>query len=362
VPLTIAASQLGPRLLRTFLRDTGTQVTLGTFIATFIFSLLVLLQLRDDTAALPQLLVTTSLLLALSSLGVLIFFINHVAVSIQAPQVLAAVVAELDADIERSFPPQQLGVALPPQPVPTMPAEPPQIVRAARSGYVQARDDEALLALAVSHDFLLRLRAEPGAFLIAGTPLVEVWQRRPGGIELEGPVNDAYMLGPQRTLVQDIEFGFNELVEVAVRALSPAINDPFTAMSCIDWLGHTLCQLCGRQLPQAYYYDAAGVLRLISAPLTFAQLIDSAFNQIRENGRTSAAITRRLLDTLTRIAGCATSDDQREAVLRHVALVLESSEEGLSEPTARRELADYAHKLAQHIASGHEYKLVEQDR
>lgn len=349
VPLTIAASQLGPRLLRTFLRDTGTQVVLGTFIATFVYCMLVLLQLRDDTPALPQLLVTAGLFMALATLAVLIYFIDHVAVSIQAPRVVAAVVAELEEDIARSFPEPLDPGAPDPEPPPPPPAEPPQLVLATRSGYVQVRDDEALLKLAVAHGLLLRLLAEPGAFVVAGTPLAQAW---PAGrsAELEAAVNRAHMLGPQRTLVQDIEFGINELVEVAVRALSPAINDPFTAITCIDWLGHTLCQLCERRLPGPCRRDEAGVPRLVSTPLTFARLVDASFHQIREYGRGSAAVSGRLLNTLELVGGHARSEEQRRALLRHVGLIAESAEGGLAEPTARDTLARRAHEVAQRIA------------
>jgi uncharacterized membrane protein len=348
VPLTIAASQLGPRLLRTFLRDTGTQVVLGTFVATFVYCMLVLLQLHDDTVELPQLLITAALYMALATLGVLIYFIDHVAVSIQAPRVVAAVVAELEDDIARSFPEPLDPDALPPEPAPSLPGEPPQLVLATRSGYVQARDDKALLGLAVAHDLFLRLLAEPGSFVVAGTPLVQAW---PAGrsTKLAAAVNSAHILGPQRTLVQDIEFGINELVEVAVRALSPAINDPFTAMTCIDWLGHTLCRLCERRLVSPYRRDEEGNPRLMSTPLTFDRLLDAAFHQIRQYGRGSAAVSGRLLDALELVGGHARTEEQRRALLRHVGLVAESAEGGLAEPTARDTLARRAREVAQAI-------------
>ncbi|MEP7189356.1 MAG: DUF2254 domain-containing protein, partial [Roseiflexaceae bacterium] len=179
VPLTIAASQFGPRLLRTFLRDTGTQMVLGTFVATFIFCMLVLLTLHDETApSLPQLSVTVGLSLALVSLGVLIYFINHVAVSMQAPIVVAAVSAELHDAIVRTFPPADPSTAPEQTALPDVPAD---VVRTGRaiiaqhSGYVQARADAELIQLAAQHDLIIQLQRQPGDFVTQGTPLAHVW-------------------------------------------------------------------------------------------------------------------------------------------------------------------------------------------
>jgi len=124
-----------------------------------------------------------------------------------------------------------------------------------------------------------------------------------------------FVLGHQRTLVQDIDFGINKLVEVALRARAPAINDPFTAITCLDWLGCALCQLCARTFPAPTQYDAAGRLRLLFEPLTFEHIVDAAFNQIRECGRTSTAVTLHLLETIAIVASCARTDDQRAVLI-----------------------------------------------
>ncbi|MEP7187560.1 MAG: DUF2254 family protein, partial [Roseiflexaceae bacterium] len=166
-------------------------------------------------------------------------------------------------------------------------------------------------------------------------------------------INSAFVLGRQRTLVQDIEFGINELVEVALRALSPAINDPFTAITCIDWLGSALCQLCARTLPPPTQCDAAGRLRLLVEPLTFARLADAAFNQIREYGRTSTAVTLHLLDVIAVVAACTRTASQRAALLRHAQLIEQGSHNGIAEESGRRSVAARFQVIAAQLTEDH---------
>jgi uncharacterized membrane protein len=345
IPLTIASAQFGPRLLRTFLRDTGTQITLGTFVATFIFCMLVLLRLRGDPAQpLPQVSVTVGLLLALTSFSILIYFINHVATSIQAPIVVAEVRAELLAIIDREMP-HPLDQAVAPELMRTVDGVPPDFAQTGRpvvataSGYIQARDDAGLLRLATEHDLLLRLLGQPGDFVVQDTPLAFLWPGATASQDVDAAINAAFLLGLQRTLVQDVTFGINELVEMAVRALSPAINDPFTAMTCLDWIGTALCRVCGRVFPPPDRYDEQGRVRLMMKALTFTDLADAAFNPIREAGRTNTAVTLRLLDTIMVVAQCVRTEEQNTTLLRHATVVMRGSSIGLPEAADRQAVA-----------------------
>ncbi|MEJ7680934.1 MAG: DUF2254 domain-containing protein [Segetibacter sp.] len=334
VPLTIAASQFGPRLLRTFLRDIGTQMTLGTFTATFIFCMLVLLQLRGiPERHLPQISATIGLLLGIISFAVLIFFINHVAVSLQVSVLVSQVSKELHTAIDHDLPDHFDSASISSHAdetnaIPFDSTKANRVVNATASGYVQVRDDERLLRLAQKHNIVLKLLSQPGDFIVEGTPLATVWQDVLTSREIDPAINAAFILGLQRTLIQDITFGINELVEVAIRALSPAINDPFTAMTCLDWLGSALCRICERIFPQAELFDKDGHLRLIRRPETFSRFADAAFNQIREYGRSSRAVTVRLIDTIAVVAQCARTDEQRRVLLRHAALVERGSHMG----------------------------------
>jgi uncharacterized membrane protein len=367
VPLTIAASQFGPRLLRTFLRDTGTQITLGTFVATFIFCMLVLLRLRGDSALpLPQVSVTVGLLLALASFCILIYFINHVAVSIQAPVVAAEVSAELHAALDRELPDPRERAAVP-TPMSTTDGMPHDFTQTARpvlatsSGYIQARDDARLLRLAAEHNLVMRLVGQPGDFVVQDTPLALLW---PGGVAAEGvdaAITAAFLLGPQRTLVQDVTFGINELVEMAVRALSPAINDPFTAMTCLDWIGTALCRVCPRAFPPAVRCDDQGHVRLMMKALTFTDLTDAAFNPIREAGRTNMAVTLQLLDTIMVVAQCARTEEQRAALLHHARLVERGCSIGLPESADREVVATRYEMVAGVLGMNKAGAVIESD-
>jgi uncharacterized membrane protein len=341
VPLTIAAAQFGPRLLRTFLRDLGTQATLGTFTSTFMFCMAVLLQLSKAVKQpLPQISVNMALLLGLISFGVLIYFINHVAVSLQAPVVISRVSKELHTAIIHDLRDNADASSLPPildqdNEANLELSSAYKSVMAKKTGYLQVRDDNTLLHLAQKYNLIFQLLGEPGDFIVQGTPLVNIW----GDINTEKisvVINATFVTGVQRTLVQDVTFGINELIEVALRALSPAINDPFTAMTCLDWVGAALCQVCKRTFPKSKLFDNDGQLRIIRNPVTFTKLANAAFNQIREYGRTSSYVTLRIMHTIKLVAACAATSEQRKALMHHATLTENNSHIGLAEPADRQ--------------------------
>ena len=344
VPLSIAATQFGPRLLRTFLRDTATQVTLGTFNATLIFCMAVLLRLSSAAKQpLPQLSVNIALLLGVCSFAVLIYFINHIAVSLQAPVVVSRVARELHIAIRHDFPdgpsaPTPANSAGKPDSFP--PVSDSVAILSDRSGYMQLRDDYALLHLACSHDILVELLAEPGDFVVKGQPLALAW----GMQDLKGltrRINGLCIVGIQRTLIQDVTFGVNELAEVAVRALSPAINDPFTAMTCLDWIASALCDVCQKTFPAPKLFDHSGALRVVRHPITFYKLADAAFTLIRENSKGNLVVNLKLVDTLERVARRTVSQEQRHILLEHAKAIesnwrLEPSDLNFSHPVLDR--------------------------
>jgi uncharacterized membrane protein len=344
VALSLASSQLGPRLLRNFMRDTTNQAVLGTFVATFVYCLLVLRTVRraEETLFVPHLSVTIGVLFALASLGVLIYFIHHVSVSIQADEVVARIGKELIEGIDRLFP-EQKGRG------PTRPATessaaalssaglPASFDREARpvaadgDSYVQVIDADALMTLATQEDVLLRVERRPGQYVVAGRPLVMVWPGDRVTEELAARVNSTFALGNQRTSAQDLEFGVNQLVEIAVRALSPGINDPFTAVACVDRLGSALYRLARRDMPSPYRFDEQHRLRVVAAPVSFAGMVDAALNQIRQSARSNAAVTIRLLETIAVIAGAAYRPQDRAALRRHAEMIARGAREGLPE-------------------------------
>jgi len=346
VALSLASSQLGPRLLRSFMRDTKTQMVLGTFVATFLYCLLVLRTIRraEEIVFVPHLSVALGVLLAVVSVGVLIYFIHHVSVSIQANEIVARVGTELIEEIERLFP-ESIGRG-----APRIPAEPPDAdfldsfdrearpIGSAGDGYLQFVDGDALMALAMQEDVVIRLERRPGHYVVATRPLALVWPGDRVTDQLVDRVNAAFALGNQRTSGQDIEFAVNQLVEIAVRALSPGVNDPFTAVTCVDHLGSALCRLAERDMPSPYRHDTQDQLRLITPVFTFPDVTDAAFNQIRQYGRSSTAVTIRLLETIAEVAGSVHRSEDRVALLRHARMIARGAGGGLPEDEDRHEV------------------------
>ncbi|MEO8431099.1 MAG: DUF2254 domain-containing protein [Acidobacteriota bacterium] len=343
VALTLASSQFGPRLLRNFMRDRSNQVVLGTFVSSFLYCLLVLRTIRraDEIAFVPHLSVTLGVVFALASLGVLIYFIDHVSVSIQADRIVAGVYAELVEGIERLFT-QEIGVGRPGEARAALEGVlPPEFEREARAilsevdGYVQFLDAGALLTLATEEDLLIRLEFRPGDYVVSGTSVAMVWPGDRADERLSARVIDAFSIGDQRTAAQDIEFTVNQLVEIAVRALSPGINDPFTAITCVDRLGSALCRIARREMPSPYRRDSENILRLVTPALTFPSIVDAAMNQIRQYGRSSTAVTVRLLDAITSVAACVHEADDREALRRQASMIRRGARAGLQEEEDR---------------------------
>lgn len=333
VVLSLTSSQFGPRLLGNFMRDTGTQVVLGTFLATFIYCISVLRVVRNDEygSFVPHFSVSFAFILALTSTGVLIYFIHHVAASIQADSIITSVFRDLEKAIDRMVPETQehgtedLDLATVESVLPEELRKDGWPVAAAGSGYLQAIDLEGLTELAREGELVLRLHHQPGEFIADGAILADAWPREHWDEKLAARVNSAMIRGRQRTDEQDMGFAINQLVEVALRALSPGINDPFTAMTCIDWLSAALVRLAQRKFPVPLHYDEAGKLRLVTIPVTFAEIVATAFGQIRHAAGIHVQVTLRLLDAISVIAPHVRTEARREILEHHAVLVERSS-------------------------------------
>lgn len=340
VAFSQASSQFGPRMLRNFMRDTGNQIVLGTFIATFIYCLLILRTVRSGAsqAFTPNVSVTVGLVLSLASLGVLIFFIHHTALSMQAPIVISELAGDLFSTIDRLFP-DRLGSG---QQV-SMFSRQPELkgggdpVTSKAQGYVLALDTDSLMKIAVDNDLILGVEFQPGHFLVQGAVLVRVWPVKRLNKHIAHKIRQTIVLGKRRTHTQDIEFAFEQLVEVAVRSLSPSINDPFTVISCIDWLGAALVRLVNREFPSEYRLDGAGDLRIIvREPLSFERLVDIALNPIRRYAGESAGVRMRLLEVIYRTAEQTKNRQRLQVLVNQAAINKRSIYEELSEVEDRR--------------------------
>ena len=248
--LSLAAGQMGPRLLRNFTRDRGNQITLGAFLGTFSYSLMVLRTVRaaDEGSFVPHLSLTIDIVLAFVCVGTLVYFVGHMAGRINVDTVVDLVSDDVRRAIER------LTVEEP------EPDQPPLIfwsgavpVVDRRRGYLQQLTPAGLASWAVENDTSIRLLVRPGDFIFPGTPIALVTPMMKG---VEDAIVRATALGPQRGSSADIEFAIRQLVEVAVRALSPGINDPLTAISVVDRLGAALCDLIPCHLPTGVVIEA----------------------------------------------------------------------------------------------------------
>ena len=347
VVLTLASSQFGPRLVKNFMNVRANQMVLGTFVATFIYGVLVLRTVNAVPGKIfvPGLSVTMAIVMSLLSLGVLIFFIHSVSESIQAQNIIARVRRDLEKAVDRIFP-EMIGQAedLSHGPIqrdydiPMTCDRDVCQVKASSSGYLQAVDGDALMKLAAEENLLIHLGYRPGNFITRGGCLVTIWPGEKVDEALSEKINEIFIVGPERTLEQDAEFAISQLVEIAVRALSPGINDPITAITCIDWLGAALCQLTSRKLPPSHRYDERNRLRVICKPFAFEGMLDAAFNMIRQNAYTVAAVSIHLLETIATVLAQARRKEDRAALLRHAAMVVHGCKENLSADEDRKDL------------------------
>jgi uncharacterized membrane protein len=305
--VTIAAvvygsGQYGPRILSNFMSDRGNQVTLGTFIATFVYCLLILRTIRSAEEAgaqggfVPNLALLVGVALALCSIAVLIFFIHHVPRQLHINRVVEDVGDRLLAGIGRRYP-RFIGAPAPRQAedeaAPSMPAAfrpdasaadaaARALIAAPSTGYLQVVEDEALMAFARDHDLVLRLQHQPGDFIQEGRTIVEAWPPERYDAACAATVTQAFAVGSRRTALQDLRFLIDDLVEIAGRALSPGVNDPFTALTCLDWLGAACSDLARRQLPSPLRVDADGALRVITHPVSFETYMERGFGALAQ--------------------------------------------------------------------------------
>jgi uncharacterized membrane protein len=332
VALTLASSQYTSRILRIFMRSKITQITLGVFAGTYTYCLIVLRTIRGVGAAVfvPGLAVFFGFVLAIGSVGVLIFFIHHIANSIQASSIIASVGRETCSAIDRLFPgekeqgseekeenEEQLLRLLNEKTWCTVPAE--------ESGYIQSVDNEALLLLAWEKKTILRMERGIGDFVVQKTALASLALEEAPDKETIAAINAAYNINIYRTIDQDPAFGIRQIEDIALKALSPGVNDTSTAVMCVDHLTAILAHLAGRQLPPSRICKD-GELRVITIVPTFESLLADSFDQIRRNAVGNVAIMACILSALDNVASLTDSQHHREALCEQVQWIAELAE------------------------------------
>jgi uncharacterized membrane protein len=267
--------------------------------------------------------------------GVLIYFIHHLAHSIQIDTIMSQIQRETLQVIDDVYPHPSGDL----EPEERCPDPPPlaTILPAASSGYIQAIQPAPLVDAATRHDLVVRLARRVGDHVVTGTPIAWAWRRSsdqppPPSALLEEAVADAVHVGFERTMVQDVLFGLRRLVDTANRALSPAINDPYTAIQAVHHLTVLLCILARRRLGDRLCRDRQGTLR-VAVPLPdFAEYLVRSTAQIRRFGAAEPALTRSLIQLLREVGGSTMSEDRRAACAHHLWLVLEDAKRETAQP------------------------------
>ncbi|MBK1666324.1 formate C-acetyltransferase glycine radical [Rhodospirillum rubrum] len=338
--LSLAAGQMGPRLLRNFTRDRGNQATLGIFLGTFSYALMVLRSVRTQAegAFVPHLSLSIGILLAFVCVGTLVYFVGHIAGRINVDTVIKLVGEEVRQAIAR------LAVDTPgEEPPPAEDWRGAAPLRDQRRGYLQHIDTEGLADWVHGNGAAIRLLVRPGGYVFPGAPIALVLPDVEGA---DAAIRERTALGQSRISSQDLEFAVRQLVEVAVRALSPGINDPHTAIGVLDILGAALCDLVPRHLPTGVI-RREGRMALFMPAVDYDGLTDAMFHMIRQNASGSAAVLIRLIEVLTAVASAERNPARLRALRRHANLVLADAEHSLSSAS---DLADLRQRHAEFVA------------
>lgn len=364
VVLQLTSSQYSPRVLRTFLRDRQSQWTLGIFMATFVYVILVLREVRGTASQaeefVPGLAITFAFVLLLASLGAFVAYINHMAQSIRPESIIEAVGTETSALIDRRPDVEddtereggETGQDL--TPATTREGE-TRAVRTTKEGMVQSVDVDRLVDIATRRDLTISVRARIGDFVPLGAVIAVVAdcpsRGRGGSVEdddLADRLNACVGIGRDRTMQQDLSFGVRQLVDIGVRALSPGVNDPTTAVQVIDRL-HGLLRLLGsKAMPTARHRDGSGVLRVELAAASWEDYVHLAFDELRHDGGGSMQVLRRLRAALDDLAATVPAG-RRGPLVDQITLVQAAAERSFPDLIDRE---NAARPDAQGIGSG----------
>lgn len=349
-----AATQYSPRVLRNFTSDRGNQVVLGTYLATFTYALLVMRQVREPTGDqagfVPALSVTMSLVLALVSVGLLVYFIDHISGSLQVSSILASIRQELDAEVDHLFPSEFGRGSEEPPSVEALVQQTAKerrgretVVRSEGAGYLR-RIDEEQLAGVTREVHLVWVHPQIGDYLHPGMVLVKTWSEEPLAEDRQKEVREAFVLDRERSIFQDPLFGVRQMVDIAVKALSPGINDPTTAEQSLANLGDVVARLLVREIPSSLRRTDGGSLYLFNRP-GFPVYVDASFSQIRRAARRNVQVTLYLLGRLGELARRVPTSERAAPFRQQVEEILAALDSSDFTPADRRALGDQAREV-----------------
>lgn len=334
VTLALASNQLGPKILRNYLRDTGNKAVLGLFVGAFLYGLIVLASIdtRQDYFV-PVLSVFISLVWTIVAIAGLIYFIHNTAIMIQADHVIAVIGKDLNEAIDRTLVENVASS-------PVQPCKPEwtiikkgllaQSIYTTKSGYVQSIDYDGLTRITAEHGCFLKIEKRAGQFVVQGVRIATCFSTKRVADDLKNKVLANVILASQRTPLQDIGFEIEQLLQIALRALSPGINDPSTAISCIDWLSAALGRMAGFAFPSYCFRDTDDTLRVVACGVNFAEIANAIFDPLRQCTRGNELVTLHLLDTLNNVIAVAKFTEYRAVLFRQSKLIHESAMESIT--------------------------------
>jgi uncharacterized membrane protein len=334
--LTLASMQFSPRIIVSFSRDRVTQWTLGIFLGTFLYCMAALPAARSlPHPFAPVATVLGAIVLALVCVGLLLFFIHHISQAISVNHIVDRIAEETEAMIDDIMPWPHLLNHHVKNAEPLRPNPSEVAVLSHDSGYIRFVDTRRLIALAKHYHVTIRVLRRVGHFVPAGIPLMMVSKGNRLSPEGAAELLAAFDFGPTRTLQQDVEFGVLQIVDVALKAISPAVNDPTTAINCIDQLSRILIRFASREPPEDLLYDPPGIVRASIGWIHFERLLDAALEQIRMYSKTDVAVSLRLLRALGDIAASTADPEFRRILAEHGMRTVAGCAEKLGEEELR---------------------------
>jgi len=351
VALTLASSQLGPRLIKNFMYVRLNQIVLGSYVSTYLYCLIVLNSIRESNGFIfiPSLSVLLAIIAAIANIILLIVFIHQIAVSIQADKVISDISAFISKQVKLLFP-EKMGDE--PDTEDELPVDAIKSkysyntsIKTQKNGYLQYIDSEGMLNAVINFNALLELNYRSGDYIVEGVELGKIYtNKKVEEVELEKIISH-FVIGKTKTPQQDIEYSIHQMVEIAVRALSPGVNDPYTAITCVDNLTATMCYLAKVKFPSKYRIDDKNELRVIANTLDFEGVLDAAFNQIRQFSAGSTAVIIRLMEVLLIIHKFATKESYKKAIMKHVKMTLSVGKESIKEKNDLEDLIERSKEI-----------------
>lgn len=334
VSFTLASQQFSPRILRNFTRDQASQHVMGLQIGTFLYSLLVMVRVNEvgEQSFVPLLSVLGAIGFSMLGIGAFIYFVDHISRSIRVNYIIANIGKQTVELLDNEIPAQLVSYR---QEHPTALTGEAATINAAFAGYLQGVDTVRLVDIAQRYDLVLELTCQTGDFIVQGRPLLKLYPGTKLTPQLSTELENQFDIGTERTLFEDALFGIRQLVDIALKALSPAVNDPTTAINCLDYLTNILVHAAHLPKHHRHYDDQQGKVRLLVRKLSFEAMVELAFNQIRHYGCGDVLVTIRMIDALTEIAQ-ATADQERRALLwRYVTMIRCSADRMVADPHDR---------------------------